>query len=215
MNGQAALHRNPRTWALWLVMALLALSGCASTLSARVATYQQWPVGAQGEYYRIVPGPTQAGNLQFGAFSDMLRAAIGPTGLREAVSGAQPRFDVRMEYSNPVKQAWVQRYDDYYLNDGWMGPAFGGYYGGWGGWGGGIMYRTPMVNVPVNVYSNTLTVTITDQKQGGLEVYRATATHTSESDNLEVVMPYLMQAIFDDFPGNNGQVREIQYELPR
>src|SRR5690606_41376072 len=92
MNGQAALHRSPRAWALWLVMALLALSGCASTLSARVATYQQWPVGAQGEYYRIVPGQTQAGRLRFGDFSDRLRAGIGPRGRRGAVSRARHRF---------------------------------------------------------------------------------------------------------------------------
>lgn len=203
------------TWRLWAVAALLALGGCASTLSARVTTYQQWPVGTQGEYYRIVAAPQQAGNLQFGAFSDMLRAAIGPTGLREAVAGVEPRFDVRMEYGTEFRQTWVQRYDDGYWNDGWMGPAFGGYYGGWGGWGGGIFYRPAVVNVPVDVYSNTLTITLFDRSQQGREVYRATAVHRSEADNLPGVMPYLMQAVFDGFPGNNGQVREISYDLPR
>ena len=217
MNSRAVSNRFRRTWGIWwLTAALIVLGGCASTLSARVTTYQQWPVGAQGEYYRIVSGPDQSGNLQFGAFSDMLRAAIGPTGLREAVEGVQPRFDVRVEYANPAKQVWVQRYNDAYLYDGWMGPAFGGYYGGWGRWGGGGFFYTPsVVNVPVDIYRNTLTVTIADQQANGREVYRATAVHNSQSDNLDAVMPYLMQAIFDDFPGNNGQVREIRYELPR
>lgn len=209
-------NRLPRVWGIWLVAALMALGGCASTLSARVTTYQQWPVGAQGEYYRIASSAEQSGNLQFGAFSDMLRAAIGPTGLREAVQGAEPRFDVHIEYGNPVKQAWVQRYNDPYWNDGWMGHAFGGYYGGWGRWGGGGIFYTPsVVNVPVDVYRNTLTVTMNDRRENGKEVYRATAVHTSQRDNLDAVMPYLMQAIFDDFPGNNGQVREVRYELPR
>jgi len=200
---------------VWLAAVLITLGGCASTLSARVTTYQQWPIGAQGEYYRIVPASDQSGNLQFAAFSDMLRASIGPIGLREAVDGVQPRFDVRMEYGNPVKQTWVQRYNDGYFYDGWMGPAFGGYYGGWGRWGGGVFFTPSVINVPVNVYQNTLTVTLSDQEDGGREVYRATAVHTSETDNLDSVMPYLMQAIFDDFPGNNGQVREVRYELPR
>lgn len=201
-------------WRAWVAaMALLALGGCASTLSARVTTYQQWPVGAQGEYYRIVAAPDQAGNLQFGAFSDMLRAAIGPTGLREAVQGAEPRFDVRFEYDNPVRQVWTQRYNDGYFYNGW-GPAFGGYYGrGWGG--GGVFYAPSVVNVPVDVYRNTLTVTMTDRLAEGREVYRATAVHSSRGDNLDAVMPYLMQSIFDGFPGNNGQVREIRYKLPR
>lgn len=216
MSKHAASISFRRGWGIWLAAALVALAGCASTLSARVTTYQQWPVGVQGEYYRIVPAPEQSGNLQFGAFSDMLRAAIGPTGLREAVGSAKPRFDVKMEYGNPVEQVWVQRYNDAYLNDGWMGPAFGGYYGGWSRWGGGGIFYTPsVVNVPVNVYRNTLTVTISDQREGGREVYRATAVNSSESSSLDAVMPYLMQAIFDDFPGNNGQVRQVRYELPR
>jgi len=28
-------------------------------------------------------------------------------------------------------------------------------------------------------------------------------------------MPYLMQALFDNFPGNNGQVREVRYRRRR
>lgn len=203
-------------WGVFLAATLLVLGGCASTLSARVTTYQQWPVGVQGEYYRIVPVGEQSGNLQFGAYSDMLRAAIGPTGLREAVQGVEPRFDVRFEYESPASQIWVQRYNDPYLNDGWMGHAFGGYYGGWGRWGGGGIFYTPsVVNVPVQVYRNTVTVTMNDRQANGQEVYRATAVHTSQSNNLDAVMPYLMQAIFDDFPGNNGQVKEVRYELPR
>lgn len=216
MNGQAVSERNRRSWAIWLVALMVALSGCASTLSARVTTYQQWPVGTEGEYYRIVPSPAQSGNLQFDAYADMLRAAIGPVGLREAAGGAEPRFDVRFEYDNPVKQVWAQRYNDAYLNDGLWGSAFGGYYGGWNRWGGGGIFYTPsVVTVPVDVYRNTLTVTLFDQHNGGREVYRATAVHSSQSDNLTAVMPYLMQAIFDGFPGNNGQVKEVRYELPR
>lgn len=205
-----------RMCGLWLAVTLMALGGCASSLSARVTTYQEWPVGVQGEYYRIVPSPEQSGNLQYGAFTDMLRAAIGPVGLREAGQGVEARFDVSMMYSSPSERVWVQRYNDpYYLNDGWMGPAFGGYYGGWPGWGGGIFYSPSVVNTPVTIYRNTLTVTISDRQQNGREVYRATAVHESDSPNLDAVMPYLMQAIFDGFPGNNGQVRVVKYQVPR
>ncbi len=200
-------------WLMWLAAAALLLSGCASTLSARVTTYQQWPVGVQGEYYRILPSGNQAGNLQFSAYADMLRAAIGATGLREAPYGSEPRFEVRLEYGNPVKQGWVQRYEDPFFYPGW--PAFGGYYGGWGGWGGGIFYAPRVVNVPVEIYRNTLTVVISDRTMQGREVYRATAVHSSQSDSLDEVMPYLMQAIFDDFPGNNGQTKVVKYELTR
>ena len=213
--GEVVNHRLRAFFGAVLAAALLATGGCASTLSARVTTYQEWPVGTQGEYYRIVPAPAQVGNLQFGAFSDMLRAAIGPVGLREAPPDAPARFNVQFEYGTSVTQGWVQRYNDPYWYDGWMGPAFGGYYGGWRGWGGGVFYTPSVVNVPVEVYRNTLTVTLADQMNAGKEVYRATAVHASEANNIDAVMPYLMQAIFDGFPGNNGQVKEVKYQLPR
>lgn len=199
-----------------LVAAVGMLGGCASTISARVTSYEQWPAGVQGQTYRIVANERQKNNLEFQSYADMIRASIGPTGLVEATGNAPARFDVSIDYANPVTQSWVQRYNDPYLNDGWgFGPAFGGYYGGYGGWGGGIWMAPSVVNVPVEVYRNSLTVMIKDNQNHGIEVYRCTAVNTSSTDNLAVVMPYLAQAVFDGFPGNNGQVREVNYERAR
>ena len=209
-----------RTYMRLIVMVTVAflVSACASTLSARVTTYQQWPAGLEGATYRIVPSQTQRNNLEFQAFADMVRASMGPTGLVEAQEGAPARFDVGLIYGNSVTQSWVQRYNDPYLNDGWgmMGPGWGGgYYGGYHSWGGGIFFSPSVVNVPVEVYKNSLTVVITDNQNKGAEVYRSTAVNIGSRDNLTSVMPYLAQAVFDGFPGNNGQVREITYDLGR
>ncbi|NYT85653.1 DUF4136 domain-containing protein [Pollutimonas harenae] len=191
------------------------LAGCASTLSARVTSFQQWPGNAQGETYRIVRTDPQKNNLEFEAVADMVRANIGPTGLVEAQSG-KARFDLHITYDNPVTKTWVQRYNDPYLNDGWMGPAFGGYYGGFSGWGWGGIYMAPSVsNFPVDIYNNTLTIVINDNRANNAEVYRSSAVNQSSNDNLLQVMPYLARAVFDRFPGNNGQVREVQYERQR
>lgn len=187
------------------------LAGCASTLSAKVTSYQQWPANVQGATYRIVPEAKQANNLEFQTIADMIRASIGPTGLVEARAGQSPRFDVHVQYDNPLTQTWVQRYNDYY--DGWgFGPAFGGYYGGWTGWGGGIYMRPSVSNELVEVYKNTLTIIINDNQNHGAEVYRASAVNVSNGSNLLQVMPYLAQAVFDQFPGNNGTVREVKYD---
>jgi len=193
------------------------LAGCASTLSARVTTFQQWPIGVEGAHYRIAPLPSQTKTLEYQAFSDMIRAAIGRTGLVEAAAGAPARFEVSFDYGNPVTQSFVQQYNDPFFYNG-FGPGYGpwsGYYGGYGGWGGGMFYSPPIVNVPVQVYKNTLTVVIKDNHRDGAEVYRTTAVNGSTSDNLVTVMPYLARAVFDGFPGNNGQVREISYERQR
>ncbi|WP_353147282.1 DUF4136 domain-containing protein [Pollutimonas bauzanensis] len=202
-----------RFWAA--VASLLLVAGCASTLSARVTSYEKWPANVQGQSYRIVPSTTQVNNLEFDSVADMVRAAIGPVGLVEARSGQTARFDVSISYENPISQVLVQRSYDPYM-DGWgFGPAFGGYYGGYGGWGGGMYYSPAYQNVPVEVYKNTLTVIIKDMQSGGAEVYRSSAVNVSTSDNLALAMPYLAQAVFDGFPGNNGQVREVNYKRTR
>lgn len=194
------------------LIALTLLAGCASTLSARVTTFQQWPADAQGASYRLVP---PAGNtLETQTFSDMIRAAIGRTGLYEAQGGQNARFDVHYEYGSTVTSEWVQSYNDPYYSSGFGPWGLGGYYGGFRGWGGGIFYSPPtIVNVPVQVNKSTLTVTINDNQRQGAQVYKSTAV--SDSDSLVEVMPYLARAVFDGFPGNNGQVRDITYERQR
>lgn len=197
-----------------ILLTALLLTGCASTISARVTSYEQWPGGVQGQTYRLVPGPAQVNNLEFETFGDMVRAAMGPTGLVEAATSKTARFDVFVDYGNPVSQAWVQRYADPYFDNG-FGPYFGGYYGGRGGWGGGAYFMPPVVNIPVEVYKNTLTVSIKDNQNHAAEVYRSSAISMSPSDNLLEVMPYLARAVFDGFPGNNGQTRIVSYERQR
>ena len=200
---------------------LMALAGCASTISARVTSYEQWPGNVQGQKYQMVTQPGQdAGNLQYQSVADMIRAALGPTGLVEAGPGENARFNVAFEYGNAVTRTWVREYNDpyYYNGFGGFGPSFG-YWGsgfhGHRGWGGGVFYSPPSVMVPVNVYKNTLTVIIKDNERQGTEVFRSTAVSAGSNDNLPLVMPYLARAVFDGFPGNNNQVRDVTYEIQR
>lgn len=198
-----------------ILAGIFVLSGCASTISARVTSYQQWPADASGSSYRIVATPEQSNNLEFQSFADMVRAAIGPIGLVEARSDDNARFDVELDYGSPTERRYVQRYRDPYW-DGWgFNPFFGGLYGGYGGgwgWGTGIYMGPSTVTVPVEIYKNTLTIIIKDNHNNGIEVYRSTAVNISDGHNLAAVMPYLAQAVFDGFPGNNGHVREVKYD---
>jgi len=198
---------------LFGITALILVAGCASTLSARVTTFQQWPSDAQGASYRIVP--PAGGALEVGTYSDMIRAAIGRTGLHEAQGDQAPRFDVHYEYGTTVSQEWVQRHHDPYFG-GFSPWGWGGYYGGYRGWGGSMFYSPPMfVNVPVQVSKVSLTVTISDNQRQGAQVYKSTAVSAASSDNMVEVMPYLARAVFDGFPGNNGEVRDITYDRQR
>ncbi|HEU0229306.1 MAG TPA: DUF4136 domain-containing protein [Burkholderiaceae bacterium] len=186
-----------------ILVAACFLAGCATTLSARVTRFEKWPANAVGATYRLVPGAGQSNNLEYQAFADTMRAAIGPTGLVEARSGALARFDVSFSYVATKGVEWMTRYADF--------PP----YAPWGPWGyyGGGPFGPPMVNVPVAVYRNELIVIIKDRSQNDAEVYRSSAVTNTASKDLPQVMPYLARAVFDHFPGNNGQVMVVRYTL--
>lgn len=192
-----------------VLLSVALLSACAApSWSAKLTRYQQWPHDAVGARYQFKATEQEKNNLEFQAFADMVRAAIGPTGLVYAEPGTEARFVVEMEYGNPVEQRWVQQYrDSVYGPWGWGGIGIND------GWAGGMFYSPPvLVNVPVQAYKNNLTIVIKDKRSDGREVYRAQAVSYSQADNLAAQMPYLAQAVFDTFPGNNGQVLDVNYK---
>jgi hypothetical protein len=198
----------------WLCLAVFAglAAGCASTMSATVTQFQQWPGNVEGATYTIVAAPAQQNNLEFQTVADTVRANIGPTGLVQAANPQAARFEIHIDYSSMPSQVLVARYADPYYYDGWgFGPAFGAYHGP-GVWGGGVFYSPPVVNVPVQVNKNTLSITINDKQNANKEVYRSSAVNISQSDTLVRALPYLARAVFDGFPGNNGQVKTVNYE---
>uniref|UniRef100_UPI003342C423 DUF4136 domain-containing protein n=1 Tax=Castellaniella defragrans TaxID=75697 RepID=UPI003342C423 len=195
------------------ILGAVLLGGCASTFSAEVTRYQQWPSsGTVGAYYRILAPDSEKNDLQFQAYADMVRAAIGATGLVEARQPADARFDVRLTYGTQITHAWVARpIDPFYYPGGFYGfrgPYFGMHHH-WGGWG----FGPSVESVPVDLYQHSLTVTIQDRQHDNQEVYRATAVSIGRTDNLTAVMPYLARAIFDQFPGHNAQVIDVEYPL--
>ncbi|WP_345798675.1 DUF4136 domain-containing protein [Castellaniella sp. MT123] len=189
----------------WLGVAFFALSlgGCASVFSAQVTRYQQWPDHTVGATYWIEPEAAQRNNLQYQTFADTVRAALGPTGLVEARSLSQARFIVHMDYGSSQEREWRERMVDPYFYPGFPGPGF---HHPWG-WGYGPVTET----VPVVVTRLHLSVRIDDQTQQGREVYRASAVTAGPEDQLGAAMPYLARALFDRFPGRNGQVVQVRY----
>ncbi|MBR8655067.1 DUF4136 domain-containing protein [Achromobacter sp. Marseille-Q0513] len=213
MSGTSIFNMG-RLAGLFAVSGAMLLSGCAApTVAARVTSFQQWPAGVEGQSYQFVPADaSQTNNLEYQSFQDMVRAGIGATGLVEAQAGAKPRFDVSFTYGTSQTQVMVRRpYDPGFYGGYGYGP--GGYYGP-RPWGGGFGYWGPdWVDVPMVVQRNALNLQIRDAQRGGAEVYRSSAYVLSDGDNLLRTMPYLVRAIFDNFPGNNGAEREIQFPV--
>lgn len=198
----------------WVMMvAVFSLAGCASGLVARVTSYQQWPPNTDGATYAIKSARPSANSLQFSSVSEQVSQAMdATTGLVQAVQPDQARFDVMVDYGQRPHRVYEERDVDPFWGGWGVSPYFGGFYGSHWGWHSGIVMSPMRVSVPVEYIRHTLSVTIRDRTADHAEVYQGTAVITTDGDDFVVVLPYLAQAVFDDFPGNNGQVREVRFE---
>ncbi|VCU72551.1 hypothetical protein PIGHUM_04653 [Pigmentiphaga humi] len=198
--------------------AVALLAGCATTVPARVTTFQKWPADAAGATWRFDPSTVQRDSLEYGEYADMIRAAMGPIGLVEAQRGQAARFTVNFSYGVEPVKVRVER------------PAYDPFYGPWGPWGfGGFGYRgrggmgfgwsapypSTWTATTVDASRASLKVEIRDASRNNQKVYESTAVSHGAGDSVPETMPYLVRAIFDRFPDTNGQVRDVSYEVQR
>lgn len=196
------------------VAVMAGLVGCATDnqFAARVTTFQQWPADASGQSFRFEQVPAEQNTLELQSYQALVATQLRRVGLTPAQPWARDaRFSVRMAYQATPFQTWDDVPAPFY------GPAFS--YGHFGyGHGFGFMfpfggYGPGYAAVPVTAWRHALEVSIRDSSRGDAEVFQGRATHDAGREILPRVMPYLVEAVFQDFPHGNGQVRTVR--IPR
>lgn len=219
-------NRSAAMRALLLALALPLLAACASgpaVLRTELTSYHEWPAGLLGNaadktYVFVAPvgvradGPDAA--LQ-AALEHEVAEEMARQGFRKADRPGEARLAVaaRARITSQVRYVAEPFFRDPFWRAGPGRGVYGGYGGFWHppGWYGGFAgYR----DFPVTVYQRVLTLTIDDLRQraaGGAprHLYEGTVESTGVSNALAAIAPYLVRALFMDFPGANGQTRTI------
>lgn len=215
--------------------AALGLSACATGLPTKVQRFSQLPAPA-GQTFYVVPGEgTQAG-LEFNSYAQIVARQLEAKGYRNA--GAPQAADMLVKLAYEVDEgeseyrvdpiARSRLYDPFYRNYydpfgrvyygrpyysrygyysryrdpfywGWGDPFFDDYYGGYGG------------RVPVReyiVYESELDLDIV-RRADNLPLFEGKAKARSATDDLGVLVPNLIEAMFTNFPGRNGETIKI------
>ena len=205
--------------------ALLALGGCATGLPTQVSRYQAMPAPA-GQSFVIQPAdPEDRGGLEFARYADLVRRHLLEQGYSEAPSPQAASLIVSLDYGvDDGRQQVVSRPALGYNRFGYGGFGYGGFgyrpywsrFGGYGrlrspfyyGWDDPFWWRGGDEIDVYTVYTSYLDMDI-KRAGDGESVFEGTARARSRTDDLGVLVPNLVEAMFTGFPGNSGETVKI------
>jgi hypothetical protein len=211
--------------------ALLALSACATGLPTQVSRFQAMPA-PQGQSFAIRSADERdRGGLQFAQYADLVRRHLTSLGYTEAPSTETASLIVSLDYGVDQGRQQVRS------------TGLGGGYGGYGGFGrprfgfglglgfgrysrfGGYgRYRSPYYwgwddpfgygDIDVTtVYTSFVDMDI-KRAADGKAVFEGVAKARSSTDDLRMLVPNLVEAMFTGFPGNSGETVRITVPPP-
>lgn len=212
--------------------AALALSGCATGFPAQVSRFQALPA-PQGQSFTIqAADPMKQGGLEFSQYAHRVRQHLLAQGYSEAANPAAATLIVSLDYGVDNGQTKVVSYPGSYSRfgyGGWGGSPFYrpyysrfGYYGrhrspfywGWDDpfWYSPFGYGYQDID-SYTVYTSYLDMDI--RRAGdGRAVFEGLAKARSRTDDLQVLVPNLVQAMFTNFPGRSGETVRITVPPP-
>jgi hypothetical protein len=200
--------------------ALLALGGCATGLPTQVSRYQAMPAPAGQTFAIQAADPEDRGGLEFSRYAELVRRHMIAQGYSEAASPQQASLIVSLGYGvDDGRQQVVTRPAMGYGRFGYGGFGYRPYwsrFGGYGrlrspfyyGWDDPFWYRGYGDEIDVyTVYTSFLDMDI--RRPDGQAVFEGTARARSRTDELSVLVPNLIEAMFTGFPGNSGETVKI------
>ena len=203
---------------------LLALSACASPkyVVSDVTRYHTLSAPVSGQSFAIVAlSPEQEQSIAFRQFGDLINARLSNLGMKQ-FSGNGPTgadYVVTLDYQVLGPTADVES----------SGPnmafGFGGGFGGGFhhhfGYRYGIGYDPFFDNytytrqlftrrIQFNMYKGSTYASGPKQR-----VFEGRAVSTGQNGQIEPVMPYMLDAVLQDFPGQSGRTRTVTVQVPK
>lgn len=221
--------RSPLGWlkAALVPLALATLAACAAPFNAQVSRYQSQLPAPQGQsFYVVADDPALAGGLEFSQYAALVAQRMSALGYVPASSAASADLVVRFDYGVDKGREKVRAtgFGRGYGDPFW-GPWYGypGYYGGYRGgaywsrgyyrpgaaWGYG--WYDPWFSGDYDsytVYTSGIALKI-DRRADGQRLFEGKAEAASTSNRLQYLVPNLVEAMFTDFPGRNGETVRI------
>jgi hypothetical protein len=200
------------TAAAMLGVAAIGLSACANSLNTTVSRYQAMPA-PQGQSFFVVPGGGMANNggLEFQRYAALVAQQLQARGYAPATAPGNASMLVQLGYGVDNGQTRIVE-DPFYRSHFYGGyspfyyPRFGyrsRFSFGWNDpfWYGGGVDSYVEYHSQVDLH---IRAAKTDQP-----LFDGRAQARSQTNRLDIVLPSLVEAMFTNFPGQNGETVKI------
>ena len=201
-----------------LLVSLALLAGCASPITARVSSFQQWPADALGSSFGFLAPADHTRELEQASYASLVAVELAKQGLQPAASGQPARMLVDMSVSSQLENRSYSRpvyQDQYVFRPGFRDAAGRIYPGYWMPDPFGPRYvgnQQLMQTIQVSHLRLRLLDTQGPAGSSPRTVFESNATHEGNPSPLPTVVPYLVRAVFEGFPGANGRVQVIRFK---
>lgn len=191
------------------------LAACASPkyVVSDITRHHNLPRAPSGESFAIVALDDEQGeSLAFDAYSNLIVQRLSGLGLKIfGGESATPDLVVTLKWSVEGPSPDVKS-----RNSGFgYGFGFGNRHSHFGyGFGAPYENRTSTKQMYTRRVDLVLYDGMTYNTENPKRVFEGSAVSTGTNGQIDPVMPYIVQAIFDQFPGASGETKTVRIEVP-
>ena len=214
--------------AAMLGVASIGLAGCVTGFPAKVSRYQVMPAPAGQSFYVLPFNGPEVGGLEFNHYAAMVSEAMRAYGYAQAPTPAAATMLVRLGYGvdqgrqEIVSSPYAGRYGDPFIGGFYGRPyysrwGYGSRYGSYGrspfyyGWEDPFWYGDAVR--AYTVYVSYLDLDIR-RRIDNVPLFEGHAKARSRTDELNRLVPNLVEAMFTGFPGRSGENIRITVPPP-
>lgn len=208
-----------------LCAALLSIgvTGCTQ-IRSEVTRFHTLPAKGAGETFVILPYTSQEGSLEFQQYASLVERQMVLRGYRVATKSAPFDYAIFIDYAMDGGRTTTSNVPIWGQTGGGTSYSSGSVMGNYGtrsysGTYTGTTYTAPTYGVTGHVpvtnttFTRVLTVNIVDGKQSTKDNlvtrYEGRVRSAGSTANLPQVMPFMIEALFRDFPGVSGQTTTV------
>ena len=214
-----------RCWRLICAAVCLSiLAGCATgpkLARTEVTAFNEWSTMPVDRTYTFARTLEFQNSLELQSYEVLVRDELGLQGFRLVSDPAQANLVVTLRPS--ISGTNVRLRDRWSVDPffgpygfygsrrlGWSGP-FG--YGGFGAYYGG--FYNGFDDDSIQIFQRRLELDIDSRATAGKRYYEGRVESAGPNGTLSRIMPVLVRALFTEFPGNNGQTRQVDVPIVR